>query len=252
MRSCPFPYPYSNLFFVSLESVTLSQFLLATLAITPKLFLYVVILPPSSAHRPDLHSHVWVGSRLFSFADPNQREAMDHQTKLLNGCSIVFGLALGAFTSWYLYRITMRYVAQGVMLDEEDLENGLLHDALLQDVDEMLDDDQDEPQSPNPLAPRSQSDSPSITSRFSPNPAAKRPLVTDRSNSTPMLPIPRHIGTTKLDSPEPGRKSEDGNWGGNFSDFDENESIATDEEEAVVPRGPIRTASAPGIDKRKD
>lgn len=191
---------------------------------------------------------------MFSFIDPNQ--TMDRQTKIINGCSIVFGMALGAFTSWYLYRITMRYVQEIALNDEEDLENGLIHDALLQDVDEMLDEGEEEDdihlRAQKPAAPRSRSDSPSTsTSRFSPNPAAKRPLVADRSNSTPMLPIPRHIGSTKLDSPDLGRKSEDGNWGGNFSDFDEDEALVSDEED-VVPRGPIRSVSAPGIDKRRD
>lgn len=31
LRLCPFPYPYSNLFFASVESVTFSEFMLATL-----------------------------------------------------------------------------------------------------------------------------------------------------------------------------------------------------------------------------
>lgn len=59
-------------------------------AITPKLFL-----------------HVWVGSRLYSFADPNQREQMDRNTKIANGIYVVGGTALGAFTSWYLYRVRL-------------------------------------------------------------------------------------------------------------------------------------------------
>lgn len=35
LRLCPFPYPYSNAFFASIETVTLWQFLLATLCVFP-------------------------------------------------------------------------------------------------------------------------------------------------------------------------------------------------------------------------
>lgn len=61
---CPFPFPYSNAFFASIESVTLFQFIVATLCTTPKLLL-----------------HVWVGQRTFLFADPDSREALDPQAK---------------------------------------------------------------------------------------------------------------------------------------------------------------------------
>ena len=45
VRFCPFPFSYSNAFFASIETVSLVQFLLATLAITPK---RVFVLTPMS------------------------------------------------------------------------------------------------------------------------------------------------------------------------------------------------------------
>ncbi|GAA5826606.1 hypothetical protein JCM10212_003586 [Sporobolomyces blumeae] len=60
LRLCPFSYPMSNLFFASVESVTLGQFFLATLTITPKLLL-----------------HVFIGHRTYLFADPESRHKMD-------------------------------------------------------------------------------------------------------------------------------------------------------------------------------
>ncbi|GAA6047296.1 hypothetical protein JCM3770_001873 [Rhodotorula araucariae] len=117
LRLCPFPYPWSNAFFASIETVTLGQFLLATLAITPKLLL-----------------HVFIGHRTYLFADPNSRHAMDPLSKWLNGAFVLLGTVLGAGTSWYLYRLTMRYVAESADLDSaEDLEAGLLDE-----VDGML------------------------------------------------------------------------------------------------------------------
>ncbi|BGP36778.1 Tlg2-vesicle protein [Rhodotorula kratochvilovae] len=113
LRLCPFPYPWSNAFFASIETVTLGQFLLATLAITPKLLL-----------------HVFVGHRTYLFADPDSRHAMDPLSKWLNGAFMVLGTVLGAGTSWYLYKLTMRYVAESADVDSaEELEAGLLDEV---------------------------------------------------------------------------------------------------------------------------
>ncbi|KAK4332388.1 Golgi apparatus membrane protein TVP38 [Rhodotorula toruloides] len=116
LRLCPFPYPYSNLFFASVESVKFSEFMLATLAITPKLLL-----------------HVFIGHRTYLFADPASRHKMDSTTRWINGIFMVGGTILGIATSWYLYRLTMRYVSETTDIPEEDLEAGLLDD-----VDELL------------------------------------------------------------------------------------------------------------------
>ncbi|TNY18976.1 hypothetical protein DMC30DRAFT_26062 [Rhodotorula diobovata] len=133
LRLAPFPYPYSNAFFASIETVTLGQFVVATLAITPKLLL-----------------HVFIGHRTYLFADPSSRHSMDPVSKWLNGAFLVVGTVLGAGTSWYLYRLTMRYVEEanagaGVELGGEGEQGGRREDAmeaeLLDEVDGMLDDE---------------------------------------------------------------------------------------------------------------
>ena len=91
IRLCPFPFTYSNLFFASIESVSLWQFMVATLCITPKLFL-----------------HVWIGQRMFLLSDPNEREEMDSTTKIVNIAYIVLGTLLGLATGLYVYRLTMQ------------------------------------------------------------------------------------------------------------------------------------------------
>ncbi|GAA5834121.1 hypothetical protein JCM9279_004223 [Rhodotorula babjevae] len=128
LRLCPFPYPWSNAFFASIETVTLGQFLIATLAITPKLLL-----------------HVFVGHRTYLFADPSSRHSMDPLSKWLNGAFLVVGSLLGMATSWYLYRLTMRYVEESagdLELGEEEDDVEAAGTGLLDEVDEMLDGDE--------------------------------------------------------------------------------------------------------------
>ncbi|GAA6019384.1 hypothetical protein JCM11491_004808, partial [Sporobolomyces phaffii] len=137
LRLCPFPYPYSNAFFASVESVTLSQFFLATLTITPKLLL-----------------HVFIGHRTYLFASPDARHKMDPLSRWINLGFMVVGSALGFGTSWYLYRVTMRFV------EEAERERSLaaggrdgrgdgdvdldLESGLLGQVDELLDGQDDD------------------------------------------------------------------------------------------------------------
>ncbi|GAA5949672.1 hypothetical protein JCM3765_002748 [Sporobolomyces pararoseus] len=136
LRLCPFPYPYSNAFFASVESVTLGQFFLATLTITPKLLL-----------------HVFIGHRTYLFADPTSRHKMDPLSRWINFGFMVFGSLLGMGTSWYLYKTTMRFVEEaereralglggegtGEGGDGTDLEAGLLGE-----VDELLNEEEEE------------------------------------------------------------------------------------------------------------
>ncbi|KAM0751669.1 hypothetical protein T439DRAFT_324866 [Meredithblackwellia eburnea MCA 4105] len=123
IRLCPFPFPYSNAFFASIESVTLFQFFIATLTITPKLFL-----------------HVWTGSRMFLLADPETRNNMDTRGKIINGVYVTVGTLLGMWTSWYLYKLTMQYVGEVQLGEgEDDIEAGLIND-----VDAMLDEEEEE------------------------------------------------------------------------------------------------------------
>ncbi|GAA5857212.1 hypothetical protein JCM8547_009375 [Rhodosporidiobolus lusitaniae] len=128
IRLCPFPYPYSNLFFASIDAVSFWEFMLATLCITPKLLL-----------------HVFVGHQTYLFSDPATRDSMDSTAKWVNALFMIGGSALGFGTSWYLYRQTMRYVAEAAGVDESDLEagglgggGGMERGGLMQDVDEML------------------------------------------------------------------------------------------------------------------
>ncbi|GAA5832254.1 hypothetical protein JCM11251_004296 [Rhodosporidiobolus azoricus] len=121
IRLCPFPYPYSNLFFASIETVSFWEFILATLTITPKLLL-----------------HVFVGHRMYLMSDPNSPQNHDSTSYWLNMLLMFFGSLLGFGVSYYLYRETMRIVEETNAQvpgseGETDLEAGLLDD-----VDEML------------------------------------------------------------------------------------------------------------------
>jgi len=63
---------------------------------------------------------------------------MDPLSRYINLGFMVFGTILGSATSWYLYKLTMRYVEEASLEvgGEVDLEEGLLGE-----VDEMLDRD---------------------------------------------------------------------------------------------------------------
>ncbi|KAK4057579.1 Tlg2-vesicle protein [Microbotryomycetes sp. JL221] len=137
IRLCPFPFPYSNAFFASIESVSILQFLIATLCITPKLLL-----------------HAWVGQRMYLFASPSSRHEMDPTAKKLNALFIAIGTILGFIVSWYLYKTTMKFVDEVNEFDDDvvdqvqgeyqDLEAGGTRSELLRHVDDMLDQDDDQ------------------------------------------------------------------------------------------------------------
>jgi len=117
IRLCPFPYSYSNFFFATVQEVSLWQFFLATCALSIKLLL-----------------HVYIGTRIYLFSDPEHRESMDTTTKVLNGLSVAASMALGIGVGVYVYRLTMRYVGEGrVALVEEDLERFLEEENVLSD-----------------------------------------------------------------------------------------------------------------------
>ncbi|CCM04818.1 uncharacterized protein FIBRA_07011 [Fibroporia radiculosa] len=88
IRASPFPpWVYSNALFASIEAVSLWQFFLATFVVFPKIALFV-----------------FVGSRLASLSDGEQRSHMDNSTVILNAVVSVGGLLLGATASWVIYR----------------------------------------------------------------------------------------------------------------------------------------------------
>ncbi|OSD04339.1 Golgi apparatus membrane protein TVP38 [Trametes coccinea BRFM310] len=88
IRASPFPpWVYSNTLFASIQSVALWQFFLATFVVFPKIAIFV-----------------FVGSRLASLSDGEQRSHMDTTTKILNISISVGGVLVAALASWIIYR----------------------------------------------------------------------------------------------------------------------------------------------------
>ncbi|KAF8640059.1 hypothetical protein AX17_001301 [Amanita inopinata Kibby_2008] len=94
IRVSPFPpWVYSNSLFASIGAVKLWQFVVATLFISPKLIL-----------------HVFIGSRIATLSDGNQREHMDTHTKIINVFLIVGGMLVAVFTSWLVYTLIQGHI----------------------------------------------------------------------------------------------------------------------------------------------
>ncbi|UZJ56718.1 hypothetical protein CBS101457_006038 [Exobasidium rhododendri] len=91
VRFSPFPFNMSNLFFASLQSVSLFNFMVATITTTPKLFL-----------------HVFIGNKIFQLFDRGARAGLDLHAKILNGSYVVVGGLVGIATSYYVYKETNR------------------------------------------------------------------------------------------------------------------------------------------------
>jgi len=182
--------------------VTLWQFFVATLAITPKLLL-----------------HVWVGSRMYLFADEESRQKMDFHTKLINGIYVAIGSILGMGTSYYVYKLTMHYVEELGGLEPEgevDLEAGLIAD-----VDAMLEEDELDEDHPD---------------------AGSVPLLPKRSPRVAVAPLVE----------APPRESED-RWEGTFSDFDERVSVEEPDPPSFgLQRPPAVTVSSTDTIKPRD
>lgn len=112
IRFCPFPFVYSNLFFASLQSgiVTYLEFLLATIATTPKLFL-----------------HVFIGAKTFQAiraARGGEQQQADDSHSWISLAYVVAATLLGVVTSWYIYKETKRVLDE--FMRQEDVEEGLL------------------------------------------------------------------------------------------------------------------------------
>ncbi|KAI9574571.1 Golgi apparatus membrane protein TVP38 [Boletus coccyginus] len=80
------PWVYSNSLFASIESVSLIQFVFATLFVLPRVMV-----------------HVFVGSRVASFSDGEQRSHMDTTTKFINASLIVGGIVISIISSSVVY-----------------------------------------------------------------------------------------------------------------------------------------------------
>jgi len=111
IRWCPLPWVYSNAFFSSMETVSLWQFLIATVCFWPKFLL-----------------HVFLGSRIALFSDGQQRGEMDTLTKVLNIFSIIVSSLVGMGTGWFVWRLTNQRIRELEALrgdiDEEEALSG--------------------------------------------------------------------------------------------------------------------------------
>ncbi|TKA54605.1 hypothetical protein B0A53_03012 [Rhodotorula sp. CCFEE 5036] len=211
LRLCPFPYPYSNAFFASIETVSLQEFMLATLAITPKLLL-----------------HVFIGHRTYLFADPTSRHKMDSTTRWINGVFMVAGTLLGMGTSWYLYKVgtvfplTMRYVEEAAEGEEEQ---DALEAGLLQDVDELLEED-GAPQGDGDDDGTSQHAASAagrpLASAYDASPRVPEGPLLDVADDDDSRPPPSTSRTNQLPPPAEEDGDDDdggGGWGDAFSDY---------------------------------
>lgn len=155
---------------------------------------------------------------------------------------MAFGTILGIATSWYLYRLTMEYVQEVVLEEEEeDLEAGLIDD-----IDELLDEDDDSDR--DRAGEDREADQASLSIPLLQTPAA-RPTPSLTSSAPVVSQSSMDGGERKF--AEGGRQSED-RWEENFSDFDEE----AEETEGTDPLGlgltTLRQPSMPEIDKRRD
>lgn len=74
LRFSPFPFTISNLFFASLQPISLFHFIVATACTTPKLLL-----------------HVFVGARMFELIHRGARAKLDDKSRILNGVYVILG-----------------------------------------------------------------------------------------------------------------------------------------------------------------
>lgn len=102
IRLCPLPYSLSNGAMSTIPTVTIPQFVLASVIASPKLIL-----------------HVFVGSRLGAIAESGGK--MDAHTKAISYLSIAIGVCAGAATGWFMYTKTKARAAE---LEEQEERGG--------------------------------------------------------------------------------------------------------------------------------
>ena len=90
IRLCPLPYSICNGAVSTFPTVHPLMYGLATLLISPKLFV-----------------PAFIGSRLRLLSEKN--EEMSAGSKAVNICSIVLTVAIGVFTGWYIYKRYRRF-----------------------------------------------------------------------------------------------------------------------------------------------
>ncbi|KAH7922445.1 Golgi apparatus membrane protein TVP38, partial [Leucogyrophana mollusca] len=87
------PWVYSNSLFASIESVSLPQFVIATLFVLPKVFLFT-----------------FVGSRLGKLSDGEERSHMDTPTKIINSLLVVGGVLLAVAGGSIVYFLMQKQI----------------------------------------------------------------------------------------------------------------------------------------------
>jgi len=102
------PWVYSNALFASIQSVSVWQFMVATICSSPRYLLYI-----------------FIGSRMASLSDGKQREHMDTETKVVNGILVVAGVLSAAAASWILYALVRRQLEE-----QSSKTHGLVSEAL--------------------------------------------------------------------------------------------------------------------------
>ncbi|RPD67068.1 Golgi apparatus membrane protein TVP38 [Lentinus tigrinus ALCF2SS1-6] len=115
IRASPFPpWVYSNALFASIQSVALWQFFLATFVVFPKIAIFV-----------------FVGSRLASLSDGEQRSHMDTTTKILNISISVGGVLIAAVASWIIYRLMKKEILhlEGISPEIDELAAEAIEEA---------------------------------------------------------------------------------------------------------------------------
>ncbi|PAV20981.1 Golgi apparatus membrane TVP38 [Pyrrhoderma noxium] len=112
IRVSPFPpWVYANAFFASINTVSLWQFLAATVFVFPKLFL-----------------SVFIGSRVAELSDGKQRGQMDTTTKILNFVSVFVSIGFAVLAGIITYRLLQKQVRE--LHESPDSTSGLAADAL--------------------------------------------------------------------------------------------------------------------------
>ncbi|OBZ76629.1 Golgi apparatus membrane protein TVP38 [Grifola frondosa] len=115
IRASPFPpWVYSNALFASIQAVALWQFFVATFVVFPKIALFV-----------------FIGSRLASLSDGEQRNHMDTATKILNVSVSVGGVLMAAIASWVIYRAMQTEIRhlQGIPPEVDELAAEAIEEA---------------------------------------------------------------------------------------------------------------------------
>ncbi|KAF9247207.1 Golgi apparatus membrane protein TVP38 [Melanogaster broomeanus] len=110
------PWVYSNLLFASIQSVSLIQFILATLFVLPRVLLFV-----------------FLGSRIASLSDGEQRSHMDTSTKIINGLFVVGGIMISIIASAVVYHFMQKEIK---VLHESPSETDELAADALEDAEE--------------------------------------------------------------------------------------------------------------------